>query len=1504
MVTAVSDVAAQTPANQHPQFPSSETGARSVAENTAAEIDIGAPVAATDAESDTLTYSLGGVDAASFDFVTSSGQLRTKADLDYEAQSTYLLTVSVSDSKDDDGNPDMAVDNTINVTVTVINSDEEGEVRVSPTGPQVGFVLRARLSDPDGGVRSVSWRWASSQNGINWTNVSGATQWHFTPNDTAEGKQLRVTASYRDAHGRNKNAQAVLAGTVTAREQAPGVSVHTLVSGLTIPWGIGFTPDGTMLFTERSGRLTARLTDGTINSVTADFSDLYSSNEVGLMDIVVDPDFDTSRRFYTCQGHDDLTVQVIAWTINGDFTAATRVLDPLVGDIPAYSRHSGCRLRFGPQDNLWIATGDAAVGTTPQDLSSLGGKILRVDASTGSGVTGNPFTAAPFVYTYGHRNVQGLALRPGTNEMWAVEHGPTVDDEINLLVPGGNYGWDPVIGYNESVPMTDLVKYPDAVEAKWSSGQGTLAASGGIFIEGEEWDVWDGRLAVASLKDRTLRLFDFAADGTLQSEVVMAELNAENSRLRTPMMGPDGALYISTSNGGRSDKILKVVPYQPPEFVGNFATAEVAENAVIGTVVATIAANDANDDTLTYSLSGTDAALFAVTDTASGGHVTLIASLDHETRPSLQVELTATDPQEMSDSITLIVDVTDVDEPADILFAAASGVTANNNALAVDENHNKALATFSASDPENKAGLTYMWSVGGSDDGDFALTDDGVLSFAAVPNFERPADSGGNNIYDITVSVRDSDNYTASIAVTVTVDPVNEPPVITGDAPASIEEEGTVLIGTYQASDPEGALIVWQPLAGDDNDKFEFTISNGGLVFRATPDYEDAADIGRNNVYDVTLGVSAGGHTTTFDVAVSVTNKDEDSTLGVSSPQPRANADYTAMLSDPDKVLSTIWTWERSTSRNGPWTVLSGATSGVTTSVYRPVAGDVDHYLRVTAAYTDGHGPNKSRALISTDRVKAAPVNNVAPLFSDRTPIRSIAENARAGATVGRRLTATDTDSGDVVTYQLSGSDLFTIDSTSGQIRVVADDSLNYETAPSHSVTVKASDPLNASDTVTVTIEVTDVNEAPDAVADTDTATEDGNVTIDVLGNDSDPEDDRSTLTLRVITNSLRGRATVNEPANAGERPTITYTPNQNYHGPDIFTYQVRDAGSPSLASTATVSVEIHAVNDPPVFATATTTRTITEGTAANTAVGPPVTASDVDDATLSNTLAGPDSSFFNIEEDTGQITVAEGTILVAADRDQYTVTVQASDSARETDTIEVTINVTKKIISRGGGGGGGGLDEGSGDGLPPSASELFEDIEAGVWYESAVSWMILHDVTSGCTTNMFCPDQNLTRQQFVTFLWRAAGRPTAPYLGSEAFTDVTPGGYAEQSIGWAVANEITKGCTPGQYGDPDWQFCPTQHVTRGQMATLLYRHTEADYVGADPPYTDVEPNRFYLPSITWLTDFQVVPGCGPTLFCPDRDATRAEAALFINGIAIRPHIWGEGNTSFIPQPN
>ena len=185
----------------------------------------------------------------------------------------------------------------------------------------------------------------------------------------------------------------------------PALTVETLVSGLNIPWDLAFAPDGTMLFTQRRGVLSSRLTNGEVQTITADLGDLHARGETGLLAIVVDLALSSNRRFYTCQGHAGPEVQVIAWAIDATYSSATRVADPLVGGIPAASggRHGGYR------------------------------------------------------------------LRPGTSQMWSAEHGPSQDDEINLLVSGGNYGWNPVPGYNESVSMTDLVEFPAAVAARWSS---------------------------------------------------------------------------------------------------------------------------------------------------------------------------------------------------------------------------------------------------------------------------------------------------------------------------------------------------------------------------------------------------------------------------------------------------------------------------------------------------------------------------------------------------------------------------------------------------------------------------------------------------------------------------------------------------------------------------------------------------------------------------------------------------------------------------------------------------------------------------------------------------------------------------------------------------------------------------------------------------------------------------------------------------------------------------
>ena len=728
--------------------------------------------------------------------------------------------------------------------------------------------------------------------------------------------------------------------------------------------------------------------------------------------------------------------------------------------------------------------------------------------------------------------------------------------------------------------------------------------------------------------------------------------------------------------------------------------------------------------------------------------------------------------------LAVTVTVTPVDEPPVITGEAAH---------TIEENSLERVGRYTKADPEGRA--TSWLSLMGADGGHFELNEFGELSFAEPPDFEART----NNVYNVIV--RASDDGTppliGELAVTVTVTPVDEPPVITGDAAPSIEEGGTLLVGTYRATDPEDATIAWQPLDGADKGKFDFTPSNGRLAFKVAPDFEDA-DRGGDNEYSVTLGVSAGGDATPFDVEVTVTNKEEPGTLELSTTQPQADAGYTATLGDPDGVQSTTWTWERSTSGSDPWSAVSGAFDRTTTSVYTPDTDDVGYFLRVTAAYTDGHGPNKSRVRVSANTVKAAPVTNDPPSFDEPTPTRSIAENAGANARVGDPVTATDPDAGDVITYELSGSDLFTIDSNSGLIRVKTRESLDYDDPAkrTQTVTVKASDSSNASATVQVTIEVTDVNEPPDAVADAPRSfDEDTEITIEVLDNDSDPEQERSELLLTVFNSGpnapRNGTVTVNEPANVGENRTITYDPKLNYHGADTFTYQVRDTGSPPLSSTASVSVEVDAVNDAPAFPPSETgARSVSESAEAADNVGAPVTATDIDNAMLTYRLSGADASSFDIDSD-GQITVGMGVTFNAGARDTYTVTVTAVDRQGETAMVEVTITVTAGpvlppvIIITGGGGGGGG-------GGGPTPSEVdFEwtvdrDIEeldggndraTGVWSDGTTLWVA--DNADGAGDAVYAYD-------------RASGERLSEREFALAETNRAPRGFwSDRSVVW-----------------------------------------------------------------------------------------------------------------------
>ncbi|MGI5126089.1 PQQ-dependent sugar dehydrogenase [Pseudonocardia sp. CA-107938] len=361
------------------------------------------------------------------------------------------------------------------------------------------------------------------------------------------------------------------APTVPAAAGSAELAVEVVAEGFENPWDIGFLPDGQALVTERGARLSL-LSGARVTPVQADLADVQVRGEGGLMGLVVHPDFAQSRRFTTCQTHngpDGNDIRLVTWQLSPDGSSAVRVVDPLVGGLPLNpsGRHSGCRPTLATDGSLLVGTGDTARGALPQDLTSLGGKILRVDLATGGPARGNPFLMRDdprtrIVLSYGHRNVQGVAVHPDTGRAYSAEHGPDVDDEVNRVVPGANHGWDPAqggtaAGYDESVPMTDTRRFPQAEPAVWASGSPTLAISGLSFLTGQQWGELDGALAVCALKGQRLLIMTLAADGSVATVTQPAALDGTYGRLRAARQGPDGALYVTTDNGG-GDKVLRI----------------------------------------------------------------------------------------------------------------------------------------------------------------------------------------------------------------------------------------------------------------------------------------------------------------------------------------------------------------------------------------------------------------------------------------------------------------------------------------------------------------------------------------------------------------------------------------------------------------------------------------------------------------------------------------------------------------------------------------------------------------------------------------------------------------------------------------------------------------------------------------------------------------------------------------------------------------------------------
>lgn len=334
--------------------------------------------------------------------------------------------------------------------------------------------------------------------------------------------------------------------------------VKVLAEGLDRPWGIAFLPDGRFLITQKSGTLRIVAQDGTLSDAITGLPNVNSNGQGGLLGLTLDPSFDSNRMVYWVFSQD---------TPNGTLTAVAK--GKLAEDekrienaqviyqaTPAHKSnlHYGGRILFDKEGNLFVSTGERSdIVTRPQaqDLNSALGKVLRI-TKEGKPAPGNPFEgkddARPEIYSYGHRNVQGLAFHPETGDLWEGEFGPRGGDEVNRIQPGKNYGW-PTITYGleySGKKIGDSIQQKEEMEQPVYYWDPVLSPSGMTFFAGNSIPEWENNLFIGGLSSTHIARLVIKDNQVVGEERLLADVG---QRFRDVQQGQDGALYAVTDEG-------------------------------------------------------------------------------------------------------------------------------------------------------------------------------------------------------------------------------------------------------------------------------------------------------------------------------------------------------------------------------------------------------------------------------------------------------------------------------------------------------------------------------------------------------------------------------------------------------------------------------------------------------------------------------------------------------------------------------------------------------------------------------------------------------------------------------------------------------------------------------------------------------------------------------------------------------------------------------------------
>ena len=703
------------------------------------------------------------------------------------------------------------------------------------------------------------------------------------------------------------------------------------------------------------------------------------------------------------------------------------------------------------------------------------------------------------------------------------------------------------------------------------------------------------------------------------------------------------------------------------------ATASLGENAP-GTVYTATGSDPDAGSTLSFALGGVDAGLFSIN--ASSGNVTFKATPNFEAPTDsgrnnvYDITVTTSDGGLSSAARAVAITITNLNEAPSI----TSGGTAR-----FAENTGGRAYIAQGTDPDAGTALTY--TLGGADAALFNIsTHSGIVTFKATPDFETPADNGGNNVYDITVTTSDGSLSSAARAVAITVNDVDEAPRITSVATANFAENATSMAYTTTGYDPDGGPTLIFLLGGTDAGLFNINSNTGGVRFKDTHDFEAPADSGADNIYDITVSIFDGTLSSVDQaVAITVSNANEAPSVtsaGMASWAENATgAVYTATGSDPD--ADTILTFVLAGSDRGLFDI--NPATGVVTFKSAPdfeAPGDkgTNNVYDITVIATDGGLDSLAQAVtITVSDVNEAP------------SITSVSEASFAENAIGIAYTAigSDADAGTILTYALGGTDagIFDIDTHTGAITFKAvpnfdmpgDDGKNNV----YDITVSASDGVLTSMAQAMAITITDVNEAPSITSAANANFAENAIGTAYTATGTDP--DANTTLIFALEGIDAGLFVIN-PATG----VVTFKASPDFEMPSnagadnlyelIIT--TSDGSLRSLAQPLTIAVTD--VNERPSITSAAS------ASFAENVIGTVYTATGTDPdvpTTLTYTLGGIDGGLFDIDSNSGAVTFkAAPNFELPGDRganNVYDFTVSASDGALISPAKAVAITIT-----------------------------------------------------------------------------------------------------------------------------------------------------------------------------------------------------------------------------------